>query len=101
MTTFKSGALRALTVTGIAALHTDLSRMALALFIVHAVLRFTVDIRSCRGFSCHVGVGISASLLKTVATGFPGMLCLASANLDLVQVTKKIPVVPACLNSTF
>ena len=75
--------------------------MAFALFIVHTILRLAVDIRGSRSFSCHIGIRISRSFLEAVAASLPGLLGIAPADLDPVQVTQEILIVPACLYGTF
>ena len=86
---------------GAAAFYTDLSGMAFALLIVHAILCLAMNICGSRSLSCHIGIRISRSLLEAVATGLPGFFCIASSYLDPVQVTQEILVVSACLYGTF
>lgn len=85
---------------GAAAFYTDLSGMALALLIVHAVRCLTVDLALRRRLSCYIAVRISFAFLETVTAGLLRSLCRVPSYHDPIQVTVEILVVCTCLYGT-
>ena len=73
--------------SGIPALRTDLSCMALTIVIVHAFCRFAVNGSAVRCDFHRIAVTSFSSLLKAVAASLLCCFCCVPADLDLVKGT--------------
>ena len=97
----KCGTLCLFTLACAAALHADLSRMAVALFIINTIRSLAVNCtrRRCLFHGIAVRIAILI-LLKAVTARLLGTSCISSAHLNLIQITVVLFVVHTCLHST-
>lgn len=84
---FKCRTFGSAVLSGISALHTDLSCMALTIVIVHAFCRFAVNGSAVRCDFHRIAVTSFSSLLKAVAASLLCCFCCVPADLDLVKGT--------------
>ena len=87
--------------TGVSALHTDLSCVALTVVIIHTFCRFAVHRSTVGSHFRRIVVASFFSLLKTVAAGLLCCFRRIPSNLDLVKGTQELIVVYTGLYRTF